>query len=320
MNTNPIRQKLLHGRSPPAQSRFLTRLGFTLIELLVVIAIIAILAALLLPALSTAKLKAQGIQCMNNHRQLALAWRMYADDSNERLVYASGDVAAYSAAQENAATANGNLNQYAWTLTQMDFQANNTAAWDPTIDLHTRPLWPYIKTAAVYKCPADHSYISVNGERHPRVRTISMNLYLGGLKGSLDAIGSPAYMVYLKTGEVTGGKSPGPCKLWIFLDVREDCVSWGNWAIYMAGYPGTPTSLQSQYEFIQDLPGYYHNRSAGFSFADGHSEQHRWRDERTMPPMHYQEAWYCSNGGSLVIPCPYNQDVNWLQDHSTRPK
>jgi prepilin-type N-terminal cleavage/methylation domain-containing protein/prepilin-type processing-associated H-X9-DG protein len=315
MNTNRIRQNLLRRSEPPAQYRFLTGSGFTLIELLVVIAIIAILAALLLPALSTAKLKAQGIQCMNNHRQLALAWRLYADDSHDALVYASGDVAALTAADENAFTANGNPNQYAWSLTLMDFSPDNIAAWDPTIDIQTRPLWPYIKNAAVYKCPADHSYIPVNGARLPRVRTVSMNLYLGGFKGSLAGTWWAGYMVYLKMGDVTGGKSPGPCKLFVFLDEREDCLNFSNYGTYMAGYPGIPTSLQSQYQFVQDLPGYYHNRSAGFSFADGHSEEHRWRDERTIPPMHYQVAWY----QNLNISCPYNQDVSWLQDRSTRP-
>jgi prepilin-type processing-associated H-X9-DG protein len=195
----------------------------------------------------------------------------------------------------------------------MDFNPANIAAWDPTVDIQSRPLWPYIKNVAVYKCPADHSYITIGAVQRPRVRPISMNLYLGGFKG---ALAGSAYMVYLKMGDVTGGKSPGPSKLWIFLDEREDCVNWGNFGTDMAGYPGIPTSLQAAYQFVEDIPGCYHNLSAGFSFADGHSEQHRWLDGRTMPPMHYQVVWWTG----LTISCPYSKDVAWLQDRSTRPK
>ena len=102
-----------------------------------VIAIIAILAAMLLPSLSQAKQKGQGVQCMNNHRQLALAWRLYADDSRDNLVYAS----------DNGNAANP-LNQYAWTLSHMDFDPNNRKNWDMTVDMVKRPLWPMPKRPA----------------------------------------------------------------------------------------------------------------------------------------------------------------------------
>src|SRR2546427_8562044 len=116
----------------PHQKNAPPRLGaFTLIELLVVIAIIAILAAMLLPALARSKLKAQGIQCLNNHRQLALAWRMYCEDSQERLPYASelpSDVSTY---------------QYAWVTGTLDNNPNNRSNWDPSIDIFKSPLWKY---------------------------------------------------------------------------------------------------------------------------------------------------------------------------------
>src|SRR5437667_2106715 len=111
--------------------------AFTLIELLVVIAIIAILASMLLPALSKAKLKAQGIQCMSNHRQLCLAWRMYAEDNRDKLVFAS----------DNPSTPS--LDQYAWTLTHLTPNTTLPENYDPTIDIMQRPLWPYVKSTGV---------------------------------------------------------------------------------------------------------------------------------------------------------------------------
>ena len=117
--------------------------GFTLIELLVVIAIIAILAALLLPALGRAKLKAQGVQCMNNHRQLAFAWRMYTEDNRDVLPYASSKPVA-------------TFNASSWCNGRMDFNPGNPSNWDPNVDIMKSPIWPYCgKSLAIWKCPAD---------------------------------------------------------------------------------------------------------------------------------------------------------------------
>src|SRR5215831_834784 len=186
--------------------------AFTLIELLVVIAIIAILAAMLLPALARAKQKGQGIQCMNNHRQLTLAWRMYADDSRDYLVYASGNVA-LDATTPNAGS--NPWNQYAWCLSNMDFDPNNRYNWDPTLDMVKRPLWPYAKQPGIYKCPSDHSTVSVNWVTKPRIRTMSMNLYVGGFVWTNGGLGSATYAfangyaVYHKISEF-GGSAAGP--------------------------------------------------------------------------------------------------------------
>jgi prepilin-type N-terminal cleavage/methylation domain-containing protein/prepilin-type processing-associated H-X9-DG protein len=295
-------------REAPAQR------GFTLIELLVVIAIIAILAAMLLPALTKAKLKTQGISCMNNHRQLCLAWRLYAEDSRDHLVYASDD----------GTGARNPHNYRSWTWTHMDF-SNNSYNWDPSIDIMIRPLWIYAKSVGIYKCPADHSQVQdTSGVWHPRVRTMSMNLYVGGFAadkgtapdayGTLAGIpGTGAYPVYGKMNDITGGglPSPGPVKTWIFLDQREDRINWGNYCTDMTGF--SPPNA-GQYEFGQDMPAYYHGNAGGFSFADGHSEIHKWRDSRTCTPLTY--------GVQTVntIASPRNNDIAWLQDHSVRPR
>jgi prepilin-type N-terminal cleavage/methylation domain-containing protein/prepilin-type processing-associated H-X9-DG protein len=279
--------------------------GFTLIELLVVIAIITLLGAMLLPALVRAKEKGQGLYCLNNHRQLALAWRMYADDGQDRLVYASDDPWDYHVNWQV-------LDQYAWTLSHLDFDPNNTANWDITVDMVKRPLWPYARNPAIYKCPADRSAINVNGDMKPRIRSMSMNLYLGGFDGTDGGWEwAHPYNVYTKLSDLTGPGSPGPARTWVFLDMREDRINWGNFMTCMIGYsPSDP----SQYQFQQDLPAMYHNRACGFSFADGHSEIKRWLDPRTTPPLQLGVAI-----ANMVL-APNSPDVAWLQDRTTRPR
>jgi prepilin-type N-terminal cleavage/methylation domain-containing protein/prepilin-type processing-associated H-X9-DG protein len=289
--------------------------GFTLIELLVVIAIIAILAAMLLPALGRAKQKAQGVQCMSNHKQLAMAWRMYTDDSNDLLCYASSVMTAGNT---------GNWpDKYAWSAAHMDNNPNNQANWDISFDMATRPLWPYTaKSPGIYKCPSDRSSLVVSGVSKPRILSMSMNLYLGGFAPYI-AAGEPppdgtdggwpfaaGYRIYHKLSDLTGGAGP-PDKIFVFLDMREDYINWSNFMTDMAGYfPTDP----SQYA-LADMPGSYHANGCGFSFADGHSELHRWRDGRTMPPMQA-----LSSNPGVMAAAPGSPDVAWLQDHSTRPR
>ena len=285
-----------------------------MIELLVVIAIIGLLAAMLLPALARAKQKGQGMQCMNNHRQLALAWRMYADDSRDWLVFASGD----SAYDGNTPRLSGNpWNQYAWCLSNLDFDPNNRYNWDINLDMTKRPLWPYAKQPGIYKCPADHSSVTVNGVAKPRIRTMSMNLYVGGFVWTNGPLGDASwsfangYAVYHKMSEFGGSGSAPPDKIFVFLDMREDRINWGNFMTDMTGYSPNNPSL---YTFTTDLPGLYHDLACGFSFADGHSEMKRWLDPRTTPA-------YSPISNPYVLPAsPNNVDVAWLQDHSTRPQ
>jgi prepilin-type N-terminal cleavage/methylation domain-containing protein len=270
--------------------------GFTLIELLVVIAIIAILAAMLLPALATAKQKALGVQCMSNDKQLTLANLMYTYENNDRLLFAS-----------NTGTSDPNVDPYVWVLGQMDNSPANRSNWDVGQDIAKSPLWPYCgKQAAIWRCPADRSYVTISGKQILRVRSKSMNFWIGGFGGGDGGLSGGNWKLFFKLSQMT---DPGPSKTWMFIDMREDSIDVGNFATDMTGYPDNPSAVG-----FYDLPAFYHHRACGVSFSDGHSEIHRWRDDRTMPPL-------VANGQvNDGFRSPRNQDVLWLQDRATRHK
>ena len=279
------------------------RRAFTLIELLVVIAIVAILAALLLPALDKAKWKAQGIHCLNNHRNLTLAWKMYVDDNRDELPFASWN------------WLHPELDQFAWVTGGLDFDPNNRSNWDVEQDIKKSPLWPYCgNSTAIWKCPADRSAVTVNGQRLPRVRSMSMNIWVGGFNGYDGGIsdgdywtpGGNPWRVYQKMNELS---DPGASKIFLLMDMREDSIDWGNFATDMRGWPDHPEQAG-----FYDLPASYHHRAGGLSFVDGHGEIKRWHDDRTMPAL--VRDGYVQD----VKSSPNNPDVIWLQERATRKK
>ena len=278
----------------PASRR---RHGFTLIELLVVIAIIAILAAMLLPSLGKAKQKTQGISCMNNTRQLTVAWIMYAQDFNDRLVgNTHGGV---------AQNPNPNNDPYAqWVAGWLDWNSGLPAGANTNLVYLTDPryakLATYCKTSfKLYKCPADMYATGLGASRQVRVRSISMNAAMGD--GNKDNFGSwsPPFFFAKKMANLT---RPAPSMAWLFVDEHPDSINDGCSFVNPWWAPGA-------YRWT-DLPASYHNGACGFSFADGHSEIKKWIEGLTKQPV--KQADFTG------LACPNSKDFAWVAERTPR--
>jgi prepilin-type N-terminal cleavage/methylation domain-containing protein len=272
--------------SSPASDLATRSSGFTLIELLVVIAIIAILAAMLLPALSKAKQKGQGIACLNNTRQLTLAWLMYPDENNNRL-----------------------MDVYSW------IDGNCVMTWgDPRntstglLLTNTALISQYARSAKVFKCPADNYDDPTTGER---VRSYSMNGVIGGHTGDVKGTAPGGGLFYgtgslgagvgaLKTGDLN---RPGPSSIFVMLDEHADSINDAVFAFNPGFLPGQET--------WRDLPASFHNRVGSFSFADGHSEIHKWMDGRTVQPVTHT-PWANQHSGGFNV--QVSADWEWMNN------
>jgi prepilin-type N-terminal cleavage/methylation domain-containing protein/prepilin-type processing-associated H-X9-DG protein len=259
--------------------------GFTLIELLVVIAIIAILAAILLPALSSARERAQGLICLNNTHQLALAWQLYADDHNGGLPYNLG------------MTPGGSRTNINWV--------NNVMTWDTSSDntnvatLTGASLGVYAQgETRLYRCPSDRALSSLQYAAgwSARIRSYSMNAMMGDA-GDFTAggfnVNNPDYTQFFKITQILR-----PAGIFVFLDEHPDSIDDGYFV-----------NKAYHWQWL-DLPASYHNKAAAFSFADGHSELHSWLEPSTLrPPL--------PNAAGLPISIPHDEwaDFEWVTSH-----
>jgi prepilin-type N-terminal cleavage/methylation domain-containing protein/prepilin-type processing-associated H-X9-DG protein len=284
------------------------RVGFTLLELLIVVAIIGVLAAMLLPALARSKARAQAIFCMNDRKQLALAWTMYSGDNNDRLVYNLG----------------GDANRQSLAPRDQPNWVNNIMDWDTSPDntntafVSTSLLGAYASFAAsIYKCPADKALSKEQKDAGwtARVRSVSMNAMIGDpgqlLQGGAN-VNNPNYLQFLKESDIQN-----PSTIFVFLDEHPDSINDGYFLNTngAAGY--------SNPEWV-DLPASYHNGGGSFSFADGHTEIHHWLCDSTKRPSLPEAAPLPMEIHST--PAQERADFDWvlrrtsvLPDSATKP-
>ncbi len=270
---------------------------FTLLELLVVIAVIVILAGLLLPTLGKAKSKAQGAQCLSNLRQHILVLQMYAGDNREQLPFSHTCVIPQPD------------DKFAWVQGWMDWlDPGKPDNWDSSLHVAKSPVMRYLgNSLAVWKCPADTSTGLRNGQDVPRVRSYSMDPWVGGPVNCPTRELWDPWVLYRRLSDMV---NPGPARTFVFLDERRESIDDACFLLNQF-----VTWYDAPNNRIVDWPAFYHGGAASLAFGDGHCESRKWKDPRTTPKdIGSHRVPDCLVG----VPSPYNPDVTWLQERSTR--